>query len=152
VELVMIIGRGGRNIPKEQALSHVFGYCTGNDFSERARQKINTMLGKSGDGWAPIGPWLVSADQVDPQNLTLKCTVNGDVRQNSNTSDMIFDCKTLINYLSENWELRPGDVIFTGTCEGVIAGYPPEKQVWLKPGDKVVTSIGHLGELEFTLT
>ena len=65
---------------------------------------------------------------------------------------MIFDCKTLINYLSGNWELRPGDVIFTGTCEGVIHGKPPEQQVWLKPGDKVVTSIGSLGELEFTLT
>ena len=153
-ELVMIVGRGGKNIPKDQALSHVFGYCNGNDFTERARQATSGqwMLGKSGDGWGPLGPWLVSADQIDPQNLTLKCLVNGEVRQSSNTSLMIFDCKTLINYISENWELKPGDVIFTGTCEGVISGYPKDKQVWLKPGDKIVTSIQNLGDLEFSLT
>ncbi len=153
-ELVMVIGRGGRNIPKDQALSHVFGYCNGNDFTERARQSTSGqwMLGKAGDGWGPLGPWLVSADQIDPQNLTLKCIVNGEVRQNSNTSLMIFDCKTLINYISENWELKAGDVIFTGTCEGVISGYPKDKQVWLKSGDKVGTSIQNLGDLEFTLT
>jgi 2-keto-4-pentenoate hydratase/2-oxohepta-3-ene-1,7-dioic acid hydratase in catechol pathway len=153
-ELVLIMGRGGKNIPKEQALSHVFGYCNGNDFTERARQRTSGqwMLGKAGDGWGPLGPWLVSADQIDPQNLELKCIVNGQVRQSSNTSLMIFDCKTLINYISENWELKPGDIIFTGTCEGVISGYPKDKQVWLKPGDKVGTSIQNLGDLEFTLT
>jgi len=153
-ELVMIIGRGGKNIPKAGALSHVLGYCNGNDFSERARQATSAqwMLGKAGDGWGPLGPWLVSADQIDPTNLTLKCIVNGEVRQSSHTGLMIFDCATLINYISENWELTPGDVIFTGTCEGVISGYPPEKRVWLKAGDKVVTSIQHLGDLEFTLT
>lgn len=153
-ELVMIIGRGGRNISSENALSHVFGYCSGNDFTERARQRTSTqwLLGKSGDGWGPLGPWLLSADQVDPQNLTLKCIVNGEVRQNSHTSLMIFDCKALIKYISEHWDLEPGDVIFTGTCSGVISGYPPEKQVWLKPGDKIVTSIEKLGDLEFTLT
>ncbi len=153
-ELVMFVGRGGRNIPKDQALSHVFGYCNGNDFTERARQRMTGqfMLGKAGDGWGPLGPWLVSADQIDPQNLTLQCIVNGEVRQSSNTSQMIFDCKTLISYISENWELKAGDVIFTGTCEGVISGYPKEKRVWLKPGDKIVTAIQHLGELAFTLT
>lgn len=153
-ELVMIMGRGGSNIPTESALSHVFGYCNGNDFTERARQRATGqwMVGKAGDGWGPLGPWLVSADQIDPQNLDLKCIVNGEVRQNSNTSYMIFDCKTLISYISENWEIKPGDVIFTGTCEGVISGYPPEKQVWLKPGDKITTEISKLGRLDFTLT
>jgi len=153
-ELVMIIGRGGKNIPKEQALSHVFGYCNGNDFTERARQRVSGqwMLGKAGDGWGPLGPWLVSADQLDPQNLDLKCIVNGEVRQSSNTRLMIFDCKTLVSYISEHWQLTPGDVIFTGTCEGVISGYPPDKQVWLKPGDRVSTEISRLGRLDFTLT
>ena len=153
-ELVMIIGTGGSNIPKDQALSHVFGYCNGNDFTERARQRASAqwMLGKAGDGWGPLGPWLVSGDQIDPTNLDLKCYVNGELRQDSNTKLMIFDCATLVNYLSENWELKPGDVIFTGTCEGVISGYPPEKQIWLKPGDKITTEISKLGRLDFTLT
>jgi 2-keto-4-pentenoate hydratase/2-oxohepta-3-ene-1,7-dioic acid hydratase in catechol pathway len=153
-ELVMIIGTGGSNIPKAQALSHVFGYCNGNDFTERARQRTSGqwMLGKAGDGWGPLGPWLVSADQIDPTDLDLKCIVNGEVRQNSNTKMMIFDCATLVSYISENWELKSGDVIFTGTCEGVIAGYSPDKQVWLKPGDKVSTEISKLGRLDFTLT
>jgi 2-keto-4-pentenoate hydratase/2-oxohepta-3-ene-1,7-dioic acid hydratase in catechol pathway len=153
-ELVMIIGTGGSNIPKAQALSHVFGYCNGNDFTERARQRASGqwMLGKAGDGWGPLGPWLVSADQVDPTDLDLKCIVNGEVRQHSNTGMMIFDCATLVSYLSENWELTPGDVVFTGTCEGVIAGYPPDKQVWLKPGDRISTEISRLGRLDFTLT
>ena len=153
-ELVLIIGRGGRNIAKADALSHVFGYCNGNDFTERARQAATGqwMVGKAGDGWGPLGPWLVSADQIDPTNLDLQCIVNGEVRQHSNTSLMIFDCATLVSYLSENWELKSGDVVFTGTCEGVISGYPPDKQVWLKPGDKVSTQIEKLGRLDFTLT
>jgi 2-keto-4-pentenoate hydratase/2-oxohepta-3-ene-1,7-dioic acid hydratase in catechol pathway len=153
-ELVMIIGKSGKNISKADALSHVFGYCNGNDFTERARQRTSGqwMLGKAGDGWGPMGPWLVSGDQIDPTNLDLKCIVNGEVRQNSNTKLMIFDCATLVNYISENWELKAGDVIFTGTCEGVISGYPPEKQVWLKKGDKVSTEISKLGRLDFTLT
>jgi 2-keto-4-pentenoate hydratase/2-oxohepta-3-ene-1,7-dioic acid hydratase in catechol pathway len=153
-ELVMIIGTGGSNIPKAQGLSHVFGYCNGNDFTERARQRTSGqwMLGKAGDGWGPLGPWLISADQIDPTDLELKCIVNGEVRQNSNTKLMIFDCATLVSYISENWEIKPGDVIFTGTCEGVIGGYPPEKQVWLKPGDNISTEISKLGRLDFTLT
>ena len=153
-ELVMVIGRGGNNIPTAEALSHVFGYCNGNDFTERARQRASGqwMLGKAGDGWGPIGPWLVSADQINPENLALKCIVNGEIRQSSNTNMMIFDCKTLINYISQHWELQPGDIIFTGTCEGVISGYPPEKQVWLKAGDNITTAIENLGELNFSLS
>jgi len=154
VELVIVMGRTAHNVSETDALSYVFGYCTGNDFSARDLQFKTSqfMLGKSCDGFAPIGPWLVTADQVpDPQNLKLECRVNGEVRQSSNTNDMIFDCKTTISYISQYWTLKPGDIIFTGTPEGVILGYPPEKQVWLKPGDQVMTSIEKLGEHRFTL-
>jgi 2-keto-4-pentenoate hydratase/2-oxohepta-3-ene-1,7-dioic acid hydratase in catechol pathway len=82
----------------------------------------------------------------------LECRVNGAVRQSSNTSDMVFNCKKLVSYISEYMTLKPGDIIFTGTPEGVISGYPKDKQVWLKSGDQVVTVIEKLGELQFTLT
>ena len=110
------------------------------------------MLGKALDGSGPIGPWLVTADQVDGDNLKIECRVNGEVRQSSNTSDMVFNCRQLVSYISHYMTLKPGDIIFTGTPEGVISGYPKDKQVWLKPGDKIVTSIEKLGELTFTLT
>ncbi len=154
VELVIVIGRTARDVSEADALSYVFGYCTGNDFSARDLQfkTSQLMMGKTCDGFAPIGPWLVTADQVpDPQNLKLECRVNGEVRQSSNTDDMIFGCKTIVSYISQMWTLKPGDIIFTGTPEGVILGYPPEKQVWLKPGDQVTTSIEKLGEHRFTL-
>ncbi len=154
VELVIVIGRIARNVSEADALSYVFGYTTGNDFSARDLQfkTSQLMLGKTSDGFAPLGPWLVTADQIpDPQNLKLECRVNGEVRQSSNTNDMIFGCKTIISYISQVWTLKPGDIIFTGTPEGVILGYPPEKQVWLKPGDQVTTSIEKLGEHSFTL-
>ena len=154
VELVIVIGKTARNVSEADALSYVFGYCTGNDFSARDLQfkTSQLMLGKTCDGFAPIGPWLVTADQVpDPQNLKLECRVNGEVRQSSNTNDMIFDCKTTVSYISQHWTLKPGDIIFTGTPQGVILGYPPEKQVWLKPGDQVTTTIEKLGEQRFTL-
>ncbi len=154
VELVIVIGRTARNVSVEDALSYVFGYTTGNDFSARDLQfkTSQLMLGKTSDGFAPLGPWLVTADQIpDPQNLKLECRVNGVVRQSSNTNDMIFDCKTIVSYISQVWTLKPGDIIFTGTPEGVILGYPPEKQVWLKPGDVVTTTIEKVGEHRFTL-
>jgi 2-keto-4-pentenoate hydratase/2-oxohepta-3-ene-1,7-dioic acid hydratase in catechol pathway len=109
------------------------------------------MIGKSGDGWAPLGPWLVTADQVDGDNLKIELKVNGETRQSSNTSDMVFGCKKLVSYISKHMTLKPGDIIFTGTPEGVISGYPKDEQVWLKPGDKVTTSIEKLGELYFQL-
>ena len=92
------------------------------------------MIGKSLDGSAPVGPWLVTADLADGDNLKIECRVNGEVRQSSNTSDMVFNCKQLVSYISNYFTLRPGDIIFTGTPEGVIAGYPKDKQVWLKAG------------------
>ncbi len=153
-ELVIVIGRTARNVSEADALKYVFGYATGNDFTARDLQRRSSqwMLGKTLDGSAPLGPWLVTADQVDGDNLKIECRVNGQVRQSSNTSDMVFNCKQLVSYISRYFTLKPGDIIFTGTPEGVIAGYPKDKQVWLKAGDKVTTTIEKLGELEFKLT
>jgi 2-keto-4-pentenoate hydratase/2-oxohepta-3-ene-1,7-dioic acid hydratase in catechol pathway len=153
-ELVIVIGRRARNVSEADAPNFIFGYATGNDFTARDLQSRSSqwMLGKSLDGSAPLGPWLVTADQVDGDNLKIECRVNGEVRQSSNTSDMVFNCKQLVSYTSRYFTLKPGDIIFTGTPEGVISGYPKDKQVWLKPGDKIVTSIEKLGDLSFTLT
>jgi 2-keto-4-pentenoate hydratase/2-oxohepta-3-ene-1,7-dioic acid hydratase in catechol pathway len=153
-ELVIVLGRTARNVPEAEALKYVFGYCTGNDFTARDLQSRSSqwMIGKTLDGAAPLGPWLVTADQVDGDNLKIECRVNGEVRQSSNTSDMVFNCSQLVSYCSRYMTLKPGDIIFTGTPEGVIVGYPKEKQVWLKAGDRIATSIEKLGTLEFKLT
>ncbi|PYQ21597.1 MAG: 5-oxopent-3-ene-1,2,5-tricarboxylate decarboxylase [Acidobacteria bacterium] len=154
VELVIVMGRLARNVSEAGALSYVFGYSTGNDFTARDLQRVSSqwMLGKSLDGFAPIGPYLVTADQVpDPNNLKIECRVNGEVRQSSNTSDMVFNCASLVSYISKHFTLKPGDIIFTGTPEGVIAGYPKERQVWLKAGDRLTSTIEKLGELQFSL-
>ncbi|MEA2935791.1 MAG: hypothetical protein QOD74_2437 [Variibacter sp.] len=152
-EMVIVIGKEARNVSEADAKKYIFGYCTGNDFTARDLQSRSSqwMLGKSLDGSAPIGPWLVTADQVDGDNLKIECKVNGQVRQSSNTSDMVFNCSQLVSYASDYFTLKPGDLIFTGTPEGVISGYAKDKQVWLKAGDKVTTSIEKLGDLEFTL-
>jgi len=156
-ELVMIVGRTARNVPESQALSYVFGYTTGHDFTARdAQMRVSQwMTGKTPDQFAPIGPWLVTADQIpDPQTLQVQTFVNDETapRQDMNTSQMIFNCAHILSYTSSFITLQPGDVIFTGTPSGVIAGMPKDKQVWLKPGDRVRTVISKLGELRFTLT
>ena len=153
-ELVIVIGKTARNVSEADAGNYIFGYCTGNDFTARELQSRSSqwMLGKALDASAPMGPWLVGANLVDGDKLKIECRVNGEVRQSSNTSDMVFGCKQLVSYASKYMTLKPGDVIFTGTPEGVISGYPKEKQVWLKAGDKLVTSIEKLGDLAFTLT
>jgi len=154
VELVLVIGRKARDVPEDKALSYVFGYANGNDFSARdlMRASSQLMLGKTCDGFAPLGPWVVTADQIpDPQKLKIATYVNGEVRQNSSTSDMIFSCAQIVSYCARHMTLLPGDIIYTGTPQGVILGYPPEKQVWLKPGDKVVTEVEKCGVLEVTL-
>jgi len=154
VELVVVMGKTAYRVSEEDALSYVFGYCTGNDFSARDLQRKTSqfLLGKTSDGFAPIGPYLVTADQIrDPNKLKLECYVNGERRQSNNTSDMIFNVKTIISYASQHFTLKPGDIFFTGTPEGVIFGKPPDKQVWLKAGDKLTTVIENLGELKFTL-
>lgn len=153
-ELVVVIGRTARDVSEAEALDYVFGYCVGNDVSARDLQMRTTqwLIGKTNDGFAPIGPYLVTADQVpDPNALAIECAVNGEVRQSSNTRDMVFDCRQLVSYISRHMTLQPGDVIFTGTPEGVILGYPQDKRVWLKPGDRVTTRIERLGELQFTM-
>ena len=153
-ELVIVVGRTARNVSEADAPKYIFGYATGNDFTARDLQRRSSqwMLGKALDGSAPVGPWLVTADQVDGDNLKIECRVNGEVRQSSNTSDMVFNCKQLVSYASRYMTLKPGDIIFTGTPEGVISGYPKDKQVWLKAGDKLTTTIEKLGDLNFTLT
>jgi 2-keto-4-pentenoate hydratase/2-oxohepta-3-ene-1,7-dioic acid hydratase in catechol pathway len=152
-ELVVVVGRTARDVEPAEALSYVFGYCAGNDLSARDLQFRTSqyLIGKSCDGFAPIGPWLVSADQVgDPQDLDIVTRVNGETRQSSNTSDMIMSCAELVSFASRYFTLRPGDLLFTGTPEGVIQGMP-EPRTWLKPGDEITTAIEKLGELKFRL-
>jgi 2-keto-4-pentenoate hydratase/2-oxohepta-3-ene-1,7-dioic acid hydratase in catechol pathway len=153
VELVAVIGKTAYRVDEEEALSYVFGYCIGNDISARDLQlKTSQFLpGKTPDGFAPVGPYLVTADRIpDPGNLSIECYVNGERRQSGNTKDMIFSAASLISHASQIMTLKPGDMIFTGTPEGVVAGMPPGKQVWLKAGDEVVSVIEGLGELKFT--
>jgi len=154
VELVVVMGRTAHRVSEAEALSCVFGYCIGNDFSARDLQFKTSqfLLGKTCDGFAPIGPYLVTADQIpDPHNLAIECYVNGERRQSGNTGDMIFNVPAIISYASQHLTLDPCDIIFTGTPEGVIFGMPPEKQVWLKAGDRVTSVIEKLGEQTFTL-
>jgi len=153
-ELVIVIGRTARNVSEADAAQYIFGFCTGNDFTARDLQSRSSqwMLGKSLDGSGVIGPWLITSDLVDGDTLGISLTVNGQKRQSSNTSDMVFNTKQLVSYISDYMTLKPGDLIFTGTPEGVISGYPKDKQVWLKPGDKLVTSIDKLGDQHLTLT
>jgi 2-keto-4-pentenoate hydratase/2-oxohepta-3-ene-1,7-dioic acid hydratase in catechol pathway len=154
VELVIVIGKTARDVSEADALKYVFGYANGNDLSARGLQRATSqfMLGKIPDGFAPLGPWVVSADQIkDPNNLAIQTWVNGKIRQDLNTSDMIYDCKTIVSYCSRHMTLKPGDIIYTGTPQGVILGYPKDKQVWLKAGDRVKTVVEKLGELEVTL-
>ena len=158
VELQVIMGKTARDVSEEEALNYVFGYATGNDFSARdlqlrdGRQGSQFMIGKTPDGFMPIGPYLVGAEVVgDPQKLAIECSVNGERRQSSNTSDMIFGVAKIIAYASSIFTLKPGDVFSTGTPEGVILGKPEAEQVWLKAGDKVACSVEKLGELTFQL-
>jgi 2-keto-4-pentenoate hydratase/2-oxohepta-3-ene-1,7-dioic acid hydratase in catechol pathway len=155
VELVIVMGREARRVSEADALSCVAGYCTGNDFTARDLQFETGgqwLPGKTPDLFGPLGPYLVTADQVDPDGLAIECRVNGETRQSSSTSDLIFSCRQMISYISRILTLSPGDIIFTGTPEGVIQGKPPDKRVWLKAGDKVACSLASLGELRFDLT
>jgi 2-keto-4-pentenoate hydratase/2-oxohepta-3-ene-1,7-dioic acid hydratase in catechol pathway len=152
-ELVLVIGKTAKNVSEDEALSYVFGYSVGNDISSRDLQfrTGQWLLGKSPDGFAPVGPYIVTSDEIDPNNLTVECRVNGELRQSANTKDMIFNCATIISYTSKYMTLKPGDIIYTGTPDGVILGYSKEEQVWLKSGDEMVISIESLGELKNVL-
>ncbi|MCH9051365.1 MAG: fumarylacetoacetate hydrolase family protein [Proteobacteria bacterium] len=148
VELGVVIGKTASYVPKRAALDHVAGYCIVNDVSERAMQLEGSgqwVKGKSADTFAPIGPWLVSRDEIgNPQALDLWLDVNGERMQSGNTRTMIFGVATLVSYISKCMTLLPGDVISTGTPPGVGLGRTPPR--YLKPGDVMRLGIGGLGE------
>ena len=147
-ELAIVIGRPGRGIGKADALRHVWGYTIVNDVTARDLQQKHRQwfLGKSMDTFCPMGPWIVSTDEVgDAADLDVKCWVNGELRQDANTRDLIFDVPTIIESISAGMTLLPGDVIATGTPAGVGIGFKPPK--FLKAGDTMKVSIGKLGTL-----
>lgn len=148
-ELAVVIGTPTRRADRGQALAAVFGYCVANDVSARdlQRRMPQIFLSKSLDTFCPIGPWITTADSVrDPLGLGIRTFVNGEQRQGSSTSDMLFDIADLIVRLSATMTLEPGDVILTGTPAGVASGGKPP--VWLRPGDVVRCEIDELGALE----
>ena len=152
-ELGVVIGREARDVSVDRALDFVAGYCCANDLSARGAQLATSqwMIGKMLDGFLPLGPYLVTTDDIpDPQALRVLCQVNGEVRQLSWTSDMIFSVAEIVAFLSRYATLKPGDVIITGTPEGVQMGQ--KTPVWLKPGDEVAVDITGLGVLTNTLT
>ena len=147
-ELAVVMGRGGRGISRQRALDHVFGYTIVNDVTARDLQGRHKqwLIGKSQDSFCPMGPWLVSADEIDLADTAVRCWVNGELRQDANTRALIFDVPTLIETLSRGLTLLPGDVIATGTPAGVGIGFNPPK--YLRPGDVVRIEIAGIGVLE----
>jgi 2-keto-4-pentenoate hydratase/2-oxohepta-3-ene-1,7-dioic acid hydratase in catechol pathway len=148
VELAVVVGKTAVNVSEDSALDYVLGYTNANDLSARDLQMRSSqwLLGKTLDRFCPIGPHLVTADEVDdPQQLSTKSWLNGELRQNSNTADMIFSIAEVIAYVSRHFTLKPGDVILTGTPEGVILGM--QEKVWMKPGDVVSVEVGDFGKL-----
>ncbi len=144
-ELGVVIGKAGRAIPREAAMGHVFGYTVINDVTARDLQQRHKQwfLGKGIDGFCPMGPWIVTADEMDYRDMRVMCRVNGETRQDASTRDLIFDVPTLIETISKSMTLHPGDVIATGTPEGVGIGFDPPR--FLRDGDVVeceVTGIG----------
>ena len=152
VELVAIIGKGGKHIGAADAPAAVFGYCVGNDVTERMWQHATPQwsLGKSFDTHAPFGPWIVTADEVgDPHTLGLRCFVNGQKRQDSSTRHLVFNIWQQIEHLSLGMTLEPGDVVFTGTPGGIGAAMDPRQ--FLRPGDVVRCEVDGLGHIEATM-
>jgi 2-keto-4-pentenoate hydratase/2-oxohepta-3-ene-1,7-dioic acid hydratase in catechol pathway len=147
-ELAVVIGKGGRNISRAEAMSHVIGYTVVNDVTARDVQMRHQQwdLGKSFDTFCPMGPWLVTADELDGQKTRVRCWVNGELRQDGNTEDLIFDIPTLIETCSRGITLYPGDVIATGTPAGVGQGLNPPR--FLKHGDVVRVEIDGIGHIE----
>jgi 2-keto-4-pentenoate hydratase/2-oxohepta-3-ene-1,7-dioic acid hydratase in catechol pathway len=148
VELCAVIGKTAKNVAEADALSYVAGYSTANDLSTRDLQMRSSqwLIGKTSDKFLPLGPYLVTADEVgDPQKLRLTCTVNGEIRQDSNTSDMIFTVAQIVSYCSQFFTLEPGDLILTGTPSGVAMGMA--NKPWLKKGDVVEVEVEKLGKL-----
>ena len=148
-ELVIVIGKAGKNIPRDKAKEHILGYTIGNDVSARALQFRGSqwILGKSLDNFAPIGPIIVSPDDFDFENATITTTVNGEVRQQAKLQQMLFKPYEIIEFVSQYITLQEGDIIFTGTPSGVILGKNESKYGWLKSGDTVSISISGIGTL-----
>lgn len=147
-EFAFVIGRGGRKIKADNWRDHVFGYTIVNDVSARDYQRATTqwLMGKTFDTFAPMGPWIMTADSIpDPHNLDIRLEINGEVMQNSNTRELIFKIPELVEFLSSVFTLEPGDIVSTGTPAGVgVARKPPR---FLQPGDDVVVKIPAIGEL-----
>ena len=150
-ELAVIIGRGGKGIQRDDAMQHVWGYTIVNDVTARDWQGRHQqwLLGKSFDTFCPMGPWLVSADELDGRNTRVQCWVNGEQRQNASTRDLIFDIPKLIETLSAGITLYPGDIVATGTPVGVGIGFKPPR--YLKAGDVVRVAIDGIGSIENTV-
>lgn len=149
VELVVLIGKHGRHVPRERAHEIIGGYMTGCDYSVRDWQRATPtmIMGKGFDTHAPVGPWITTPDEAgDVGNMRLKCWVNGELRQNGNTSEMIFDVAAQIEHLTKAFALEPGDLIFTGTPAGVGAAFTPPK--FVKVGDTVRVEVERLGVIE----
>ena len=148
-ELVIVIGKAGKNISREQAKDHILGYTIGNDVSARALQFRGSqwILGKSLDNFAPIGPVIVSPDDFDFENATITTTVNGEVRQQAKLEQMLFKPDAIIEFVSQYITLQECDIIFTGTPSGVVLGKNESKYGWLKSGDTVSISISGIGTL-----
>ncbi|MBR6504063.1 MAG: fumarylacetoacetate hydrolase family protein, partial [Firmicutes bacterium] len=147
-ELTVVMGRQGLYIPEEEALEYVFGYTIGNDISARDVQNrhVNWFKGKSLTTHCPVGPWIVTADEIpDPQDLTVQSYVEGELRQDGNTRDMIRSVAAIIHELSQGYELFPGDMIMTGTPKGVGMGFDPPR--YLQPGNEIKCVISQIGEL-----
>ena len=154
-ELVIVFGRPCHKVMEEEALEYVAGYAIGNDVSARNLQQQTPQItaGKISDGFAPVGPWLVTRDRIaNPNNLRLQTFFNGEQRQDWTTGDMIFDCRKLISFIAGIMTIKPGDILFTGTPQGVILGEkkPAMLRRWVKPGDEVISIIEGLGELRVT--
>ena len=147
-ELAVVIGRSGRDIPRSRAMDHVFGYTVVNDVTARDVQMRHQQwdLGKSFDTFCPMGPWIVSADELDGRDTRVRGWVNGELRQDGHTTDLIFDIPTLVETCSRGITLYPGDVIATGTPAGVGMGMKPPR--WLRAGDVVRIEIDGLGVIE----
>jgi len=150
-ELGVVIGRAGRAATRAEAYAMVWGYTIVNDVTARDLQQAHRQwfMGKSLDTFCPMGPWIATADELDPEALDLECRVNGELRQKARTSDLIFDIPALIRTISAGIRLQPGDVIATGTPSGVGIGFDPPK--FLKPGDRVDISISGIGTLANTV-
>ena len=148
-ELVIVIGKAGKNISRDQAKEHILGYTIGNDVSARALQFRGSqwILGKSLDNFAPIGPVIVSHDEFDFDNATITTTVNGEVRQQAQLQQMLFKPDAIIEFVSQYITLQEGDIIFTGTPSGVVLGKNEERYGWLKSGDTVSITISGIGTL-----